>query len=335
MMIKNGCWRVVLTARHLHFPSSSLAAASSGNNITIDHQKIIQLQSQNNNHLQTRHFAGHNKWSKIKRKKAANDAARAREHTKAARAIEVASRACSGDMADISLQSAVAAARAVQLPKERLERAIERGANPNTKDELSVIRRYDGMIPIGGGGGGKIACIIETLTENKNRTAANVRHLVTKIGGELLPTGANDWLFEHVGVVCVSRKKCSPENAEEADAKGEPVDMDELLDCALDGGATDVDFGSDIDDDEKENGASNDDDDDIENPIVIKCETSDLLGLVQSLKTNDYIPTQFENQWLLRSEVVILNEEGSEKLEKFLDSMDEDLDVTAVYHNAK
>ena len=70
---------------------------------------------------------------------------------------------------------------------------------------------------------------------------------------------------------------------------------------------------------------------------MIKCETSDLLGLVQSLKTNDYIPTQFENQWLLRSEdnKVILNEEGSEKLEKFLDSMDEDLDVTAVYHNAK
>ena len=325
-MIKSGCWRVALTARHLHFPSSSLAAASSGNN-------IITIQSQNNNHLQTRHFAGHNKWSKIKRKKAANDAARAREHTKAARAIGVASRACSGDMADISLQSAVAAARAVQLPKERLERAIERGANPNTKDELSVIRRYDGMIPIGGGG--KIACIIETLTENKNRTAANVRHLVTKIGGELLPTGANDWLFEHVGIVSVLRNKCSPENAEEADAKGEPVDMDELLECALDGGATDVDFGNNDDDEEKE-GASNDDDD-IENPIVITCETSDLLGLVQSLKTNDYIPTQFENQWLLRSEdnKVILNEEGSEKLEKFLESMDEDLDVTAVYHNAK
>ena len=147
------------------------------------------------------HMAGHNKWSKIKRKKAANDVARARDHTKAARAIEVASRSCQGDMADISLQSAVAAARAVQLPKERIEKAIERGANPNAKDELSVIRRYDGMVP---GSNGKVAVIIETLTENKNRTAANVRHLVTKVGGELLPTGANDWLFEHVGVVCVA-----------------------------------------------------------------------------------------------------------------------------------
>ena len=284
-------------------------------------------QNQNNNHnLQiTRHMAGHNKWSKIKRKKAANDVARARDHTKAARAIEVASRSCQGDMADISLQSAVAAARAVQLPKERIEKAIERGANPNAKDELSVIRRYDGMVP---GSNGKVAVIIETLTENKNRTAANVRHLVTKIGGELLPTGANDWLFEHVGVVCVSRNK---HTNEEENATGEPVDEDELLECALDGGATDVDFGADEDED-----TSNAEGDNIDNPIVIKCETSGLLRLVQSLKTDGYVSSQFDNQWLVRSDdnKVILNEEGSDKFEKFLDSMDEDLDVTNVYHNA-
>ena len=270
-------------------------------------------------------MAGHNKWSKIKRKKAANDVARARDHTKAARAIEVASRSCQGDMADISLQSAVAAARAVQLPKERIEKAIERGANPNAKDELSVIRRYDGMVP---GSNGKVAVIIETLTENKNRTAANVRHLVTKIGGELLPTGANDWLFEHVGVVCVSRNK---HTNEEENATGEPVDEDELLECALDGGATDVDFGADEDED-----TSNAEGDNIDNPIVIKCETSGLLQLVQSLKTDGYVSSQFDNQWLVRSDdnKVILNEEGSDKFEKFLDSMDEDLDVTNVYHNA-
>lgn len=270
-------------------------------------------------------MAGHNKWSKIKRKKAANDVARAREHTKVARAIEVASRSCQGDMADISLQSAVAAARSVQLPKERIEKAIERGANPNSKDDLAVIRRYDGMVP---GNNGKVAVIIETLTENRNRTAANVRHLVTKIGGELLPTGANDWLFEHVGVVCISRNKHTDE--EEENATGEPVDEDELLECALDGGATDVDFGSDDDE-----GISNDEGDVTDNPIVIKCETSGLLTLVQSLKSDGYISTQFDNHYLVRSEEnkVPLNAEASEKFEKFLDSMDEDLDVTNVYHN--
>ena len=273
-------------------------------------------------------MAGHNKWSKIKRKKAANDVARARDHTKAARAIESASRSCQGDSADISLQSAIAAARAMQLPKERIEKAIERGANPNSKDELAVIRRYDGMMP--GGENGKVAVIIETLTENRNRTAANVRHLVTKIGGELLPTGANDWLFEHTGVVCVSRNKQN--NNEEENTIGEAVDEDELLDCALEGGATDFDFGPDDD----EAVRNEDGGDDTEIPIVIKCETSGLLTLVQSLKSDRYAPTQFDNQWLVRSDdnKVVLDEEGSEKFERFLDSMDEDLDVTNVFHNA-
>ena len=274
-------------------------------------------------------MAGHNKWSKIKRKKAANDVARAREHTKVARAIEVASRSCQGDMADISLQGAIAGARAVQLPKERIQNAIERGANPNTKDELAVIRRYDGMVPISGSSG-KIAVIIQTLTENRNRTAANVRHLVTKIGGELLPTGANDWLFEHAGVVCVSRHKHTATDEEE-NATGEPVDEDDLLECALDGGAIDVDFGSDEDE-----GTSNDESDGTDNPIVIKCETSGLLKLVQLLKKDGYVSTQFDNHYLVQSDdnKVLLNAEGSEKFEKFLDSMDEDLDVTNVYHNA-
>ena len=284
-------------------------------------------QRQSNHHMLqiTRQLAGHNKWSKIKRKKAANDVARARDHTKAARAIESASRSCRGDCADISLQSAIAAARAVQLPKERIEKAIERGTNPNTKNDLSVRRRYDGMIPVGGSGG-KIAIIIETLTENRNRTAANIRHLVTKIGGELLPTGANDWLFEHVGVVCVSRKKCNNYEAEVAD-------MAELLECALEGGASDVDFGLDEDEGSP---ISNNEDDDADNHVTIKCETSDLLRLVQSLKAGGFVSTQFDNQWLVRSEdtKVILDEEDSEQLEKFLDSMDEDFDVINVYHNA-
>lgn len=292
---------------------------------------LATIQNRNDHHnflLITRNMAGHNKWSKIKRKKAANDVARAREHTKVARAIEVASRSSQGDLADISLQSAVAAARAVQLPKERIEKAIERGANPNSKDELAVIRRYDGMMP--GGENGKIAVIIETLTENRNRTAANVRHLVTKIGGELLPTGANDWLFEHTGVVCVSRNKQN--STEDENATGEAIDEDELLDCALEGGATDVDFGPD----EEEALGNEDVDDDTEIPIIIKCETSGLLTLVQSLKNDGYAPTQFDNQWLVRSDdnKVVLDDEGSEKFERFLDSMDEDLDVTNVFHNA-
>jgi YebC/PmpR family DNA-binding regulatory protein len=312
---------LALATRRLHH--SRLMSA------VVLHKNGILMQNNHHSLQITRYMAGHNKWSKIKRKKAANDVARARDHTKATRAIESASRSCQGDMADISLQSAVAAARSVQLPKERIEKAIERGANPNTKDELSVIRRYDGMVP---GGSGKVAVIIETLTENKNRTAANVRHLVTKIGGELLNTGANDWLFEHVGVVCVSRNKRPRDEDESANARGEPVQEDELIECALEGGANDVDFGYDED-----IGASNKNEvEGIDNPIVIKCGTSDMLKLVLSLQADGYLTTQFDYQWLVRSDdnKVLLSEEGLEKFEKFLDSLDEDLDVTNVYHNA-
>ena len=275
-------------------------------------------------------MAGHNKWSKIKRKKAINDKARAATHSKAARAIEAASRACNGDMEDLHLQSAITNARGVQLSKERLERAVERGANPHLKGEGEfVVKRYDGMVP--NGGSGKVAVIIEALTENRNRTAANVRHLVTKTGGELLPTGANDWMFENVGLVWVSKNGNKDVDSANEDHTSEStaMDIDALLECALEGGATDVDFGiEEIETEDEENESNND--------VMIKCEPNNLLSLVQTLKAGGYAITQFENQWLVKEEnnKTILDTEGEEKFDKFLDTMDEDLDVTNVFHNA-
>lgn len=283
-----------------------------------------------------RTMAGHNKWSKIRHKKAANDKARAAAHTRATRSIESASRSCQGDLEDLHLQSALSAARAVQLPKERLERAIERGANPNSKSEEAKLMRYDGMIPAGESG--KVAVIIEALTENRNRTAANVRHLVTKIGGELLPTGANDWLFEHVGLIWVSNNIISAANNDESDdtTTTTSVDIDALLECALEAGATDVDFDSLEGDD----GSNHTDDEDTtnsaHNQIIVKCEPSSVLNIVRSLKSEGYITYQFENQWLIKDEDnrATLDEEGMAKFDKFMDTMEEDLDVINVFHNA-
>ncbi len=225
-------------------------------------------------------MAGHNKWSKIRHKKGANDVARAREHSRVARAIKVASRACQGDMADIHLQSAISAARAVQLPKERMEKAVERGANPHmkTEGEEYVVRRYDGMIPTGNSG--KVAVIVETLTENRNRTAANVRHLVTKIGGELLPTGANEWLFEHAGLIWISNFMNNHDDVvDDRDAdrssQGAEVDKDALLECALESGATDVDFVLNAIDDYN----CNDSEGAFDNCALIKCEPNDMMQM--------------------------------------------------------
>ena len=273
-------------------------------------------------------MAGHNKWSKIKRKKAANDVARARDHTRAARAIESASLACFGDLSDMHLQSTISAARAVQLPKERIDKAIERGANPDKKSEGMeyVTRLYHGMIPTGSSG--KVAVIVETLTENRNRTAANVRHLVTKTGGELLPTGSNDWLFQHTGLIWISKYMRS----DNGDTESSSVELDEdtLLDCALENNAIDVEFMSDTTTED------NADIDHNNNYAMIKCEPNEMLQIVQALKDDGYITTQFEKQWLVKDEDnrVLLDTESAEKFNKFLNTMDADLDVTDVFHNA-
>ncbi|KAL7538640.1 hypothetical protein ACHAXR_008719 [Thalassiosira sp. AJA248-18] len=279
--------------------------------------------------IQIRCLAGHNKWSKIKRKKAANDVARLKDHTKAARAIEAASRACQGDTSDMHLQSTISAARAVQLPKERMEKAIQRGENPQMKSEGEeyVVRRYDGMVPTGSSG--KVAVIIETLTENRNRTAANVRNLVaTKAGGELLPTGANDWLFEHAGVIWVSKHMSATNDG----IKKAEVDIDALLECALEGGATDVELGPE----ESDNYTADDDDDETDHYAMIKCEPTGMLQLVGSLKADGYVTTRFETRWLVKDEgsKILLHDESADKFEKFLTSLDEDLDVTNVFHNS-
>ena len=275
-------------------------------------------------------MAGHNKWSKIKRKKAANDVARARDHTRAARAIESASLACQGDLSDMHLQSTIGAARAVQLPKERIDKAIDRGANPDKKSEGMeyVTRLYHGMIPTGSSG--KVAVIVETLTENRNRTAANVRHLVTKTGGELLPTGSNDWLFQHAGLIWISKYMKSDDGSTES--SNVELDEDELIDCALENNAIDVEFMSDAmseDNEDDEYGDNN-------NYAMIKCEPNEMLQIVQALKEEGFKITQFEKQWLVKDEDnrVLLDTESAEKFDKFLNSMDDDLDVTNVFHNS-
>ena len=122
------------------------------------------------------------------------------------------------------------------------------------------------------------------------------------------------------------------DNNSDADSsiKGTEIEEDELLECALEGGATDVEFDSD-----------NDEDDDTEtsdsNYAMIKCQPNDMLNLVQTLKSSGYETTQFEKQWLVKDEGnrISLDKENEEKFERFLEHMDDDLDVTNVFHSAK
>lgn len=257
---------------------------------------------------------------------------RARAHARAARAVEAASRRCRGDPDDVGLQSSLAAARAVRLPKDRIDRAVERGADPSARDGDKVYERarYDGMVSAGET---RVAVIIEALTDSRNRTAASVRNIVTKKagggGGEMLPTGANDWLFERAGVVAVSRFMAGMDEGVRVEA-----DEERLLECALDAGATDVDFHDD-DDDDDEGGSEEAEAGRPSNLATIRCEPNDLLKLAGALREAGFDLADFGSRWLLRDErsAVSLEGEGAESFDAFLGRLEEDHDVTEVYHN--
>ena len=165
-------------------------------------------------------MSGHSKWSTIKHKKGAADAKRGKLFTKLSKAIIVAAKEGGADPGgNLSLQNAIEKARSYSMPKDTIERAIARGAGTDADAAAYETIVYEGYGPDG------VAVLVEALTDNRNRTASDVRHLFSKHGGNLGTTGAVAWLFERRGIVLV-----------DADA----VDEDELVLAAADGGADDV-----------------------------------------------------------------------------------------------
>jgi YebC/PmpR family DNA-binding regulatory protein len=164
--------------------------------------------------------SGHSKWSTIKHKKGAADAKRGQLFTKLSKAIIVAAKEGGPDPANnLALQNAIEKARSYSMPKDNIDRAIARGAGTDADGAAYETVVYEGYGPDG------VAVLVEALTDNRNRTAADVRHLFAKHGGNLGTTGAVAWLFERRGVVLV-------------DADG--ADEDELTLAAAEGGADDV-----------------------------------------------------------------------------------------------
>ena len=245
-----------------------------------------------------RSMAGHNKWSKIKRKKEVKDVARAAQFTKVSRAIIAASRACGGDRSNLQLQSAIARAKAMELPKARIEDAVQNPMRDKRSNVDHAFVRYDAMMTFEGT---KVACIITALTDNRNRTSSKVKELVRKSGGEMLPSSSHDYFYKHAGVILV-------ENVMEEEA---------LYECALNAGATDIDYNSML------------------QSAYLTCDSMDLWQLVTALQEQKFETIQFEHQYILKDPVgnVQVTMQGQEDMEKFLDQMDEDEDVTHVFHN--
>ena len=167
-------------------------------------------------------MSGHSKWATIKRRKGAADAKRSNEFAKLLRFVEVAARAGgSGDpKANMTLATAIDKARAASVPNDNIERAVKRGTG-----ELGGGARYEEVVYEGYGPGG-VAMFVETLTDNRNRTAQEVRHAFTRNGGNLGETGSVAWMFHRKGVIQIE-KSAAP-------------DEERLLEIVLEAGAEDL-----------------------------------------------------------------------------------------------
>jgi YebC/PmpR family DNA-binding regulatory protein len=165
-------------------------------------------------------MSGHSKWSTIKRQKGANDAKRGALFTKVAREISVAARQGGGDPdANYRLRLAIEKARAVNMPADNIKRTIEKATGGGDAEQFEEIV-YEGYGP------GGVALLVEAATDNRNRTAADVRSVFTKAGGQLAGSGAVAWQFEPRGLIAIA-----PDGQ----------DVDEVALAAIDAGAEDVD----------------------------------------------------------------------------------------------
>ena len=166
-------------------------------------------------------MSGHSKWATIKRKKGANDAKRSNMYAKLVRAVEVAAREGGGNIeGNMTLASAVDKAKSFSVPNDNIDRAIKRGSG---EDDGGA--RYEEVTYEGYGAGG-VALYVETLTDNRNRTAQEVRHSFTRNGGNLGETGSTAWMFDRKGSIQIEKSVAPDEEA--------------LLEVALEAGADDL-----------------------------------------------------------------------------------------------
>src|SRR5262245_9757171 len=239
-----------------------------------------------------RPMSGHSKWSSIKHKKGAADAKRGKLFSKLSRAIIVAAREGGPDPeGNATLATAIQKARDNSMPKDNIERAIARGAGTSSDGEAYEHITYEGYGPSG------VALFVEALTDNRNRTASDVRHIFTKNDGSLGESGSVAWLFERKGVILV------PDSADE----------DELTLAAADGGAEDI----------VREGSS----------FEVISAPDDLRAVREALEEAGISYDSADLTMLPKTTVPIEDESDAKKLLRLMDALEENDDVQDVYAN--
>ena len=236
-------------------------------------------------------MSGHSKWSTIKRKKGANDAQRAKIFTKIAREILVAVKSGGPDPDNnSSLKDAISKARAANMPNDNINRTIKKAAGEGDGDNYESVT-YEGYGPSG------VAVIVNTLTDNRNRTAANVRHYFDKFGGNMGTSGCVSFMFDEKGVIVI---------------ENDGIDEDEITMDALEAGADDIQVDTEC--------------------IEITTSPSDF-HIVRDALEAKYTLSSAEISMIPQTMTELTDPDQIKMMSRMLEHMEDDDDVQDVYHN--
>lgn len=237
-------------------------------------------------------MSGHSKWNNIKRKKEATDGARAKIFTKIGREITVCVREGGGDPnSNSKLRDLIAKAKANNVPNDNIDRVIKKaaGGGDKTNYEANV---YEGYGPCG------VAVIVETLTDNKNRTAGDIRHYFDKFGGNLGTTGCVSFMFSSKGIIV---------------ADGTGLDEDKVMEDVFDLGASDFSMDDDT--------------------VEIETEPNDLSAVRDGLVEKGYKLISADVEMIPTNYTTLTDDDAVRKMNLLLEALEDNDDVQNVYHN--
>jgi YebC/PmpR family DNA-binding regulatory protein len=237
-------------------------------------------------------MSGHSKWSTIKRKKGALDAKRGKLFGKLAKEITVAARLGGGDpTGNPRLRAAITAARAENMPNDNVNRAIKRGSGEGGAAMLEELI-LEGYGPAG------VALMVESLTDNRNRTVSDVRHLITKYGGNLGEPGCVAWMFDKKGVIVFDRQN---------------IDEEELMEAALESGAEDLQSD--------------------ESQFEVLTDPANFIEVREAMEARGLKPALAEVQLRPQTTIRIEEEKSAQQVLKLVELLEEHDDVNDVFAN--
>ncbi len=236
-------------------------------------------------------MAGHSKWANIQHRKGRQDAKRGKEFTKAAKEIIIAAKGGGDPAGNSRLRAAIAAAKSVNLPKDKIEAAIRKGTGQDAGGDIVEVV-YEGYAP------GGVAVLVECATDNRNRTVAEVRHLMSKGGGSMGAAGSVAWMFERKGVIILDNTKYTE---------------DAVMEVALEAGADDIQSEGDS--------------------WEIQTNLSDFAAVRDAFESTGLEMLSAELAQIPTNLVAVDAETGAKVL-RFLDLLEDNDDVQNVYSNA-